>query len=210
MLGLGASIFTVFEHLFGSAAGFVAGTTFPTLSLCLLYGLALALRSGEGRMPDEAGETALRTKIDQLLTEARVIIPGGQALLGFQFVATFTKSFSRLPDATKYVHAAALCAVALAVTVLMTPAPLHRIAFHGEDDERFYRIGSALVIGAVWPLALGISADMYVVFFELSRKENVATVAAFLSLGVLLALWFAYPVWQRSVQRHRARSRRGS
>ncbi|XIA63269.1 hypothetical protein ACFIOY_29350 [Bradyrhizobium sp. TZ2] len=39
------------------------------------------------------------TKIEQLLTEARGIMPGGQALLGFQFVATLTKAFETLPQA---------------------------------------------------------------------------------------------------------------
>jgi hypothetical protein len=61
-----------------------------------------------------------RTKIEQMLTEARVIIPGGQALLGFQFVCTFTRSFRELPPSIQYLHAAALCAVALSVLLLMT------------------------------------------------------------------------------------------
>lgn len=47
----------------------------------------------------------------------------------------------------------------------MTPAALHRIAFHGEDDAGFFRIGSALVIAASIPLAVGIAADTAVVFF---------------------------------------------
>ena len=46
----------------------------------------------------------------------------------------------------------------------MTPAALHRIAFHGEDDVSFFRIGSALVIAASIPLAIGIAADIAVVF----------------------------------------------
>jgi hypothetical protein len=87
--------------------------------------------------------TPLKTKIEQMLTEARVIIPGGQALLSFQFVCTFTKSFNELPHSVQYLHAAALCAVALSVLLLMTPAAVHRIAFQGEDDASFFRIGSA-------------------------------------------------------------------
>ena len=41
--------------------------------------------------------TPLSTKVEQLLTEARVIIPGAQALLGFQFTVTLTRSFEQLP-----------------------------------------------------------------------------------------------------------------
>ncbi len=93
-----------------------------------------------------------------------MIIPGGQALLGFQFVATLMKSFEALPESTKIVHLVALSAVALSVVLLMTPAAVHRLAFQGEDDEDFFRIGSRLVISAALPLALGIAAEVYVVF----------------------------------------------
>jgi ketosteroid isomerase-like protein len=79
-----------------------------------------------------------------MLTEARVIIPGGQSLLGFQFVYTFTRSFKELPLSIQYLHAAGLCAVALSVLLLMTPAALHRIAFHGEDDASFFKIDANL------------------------------------------------------------------
>jgi hypothetical protein len=124
------------------------------------------------------------------------MIPGGQALLGFQLVATLTRPFSQLPEAAKYIHVAALCAVLAAVTLLMTPAALHRIAFHGQDDETFFRIGSALVIAAAGPLAFGVSADVYVVFFAVSASLWIAASAALLSLAILVGLWFAYPIWR--------------
>jgi len=106
-----------------------------------------------------------------------VIIPGGQALMGFQFICTFTRSFRELPLSIQYLHAAALCAVALSVLLLMTPAALHRIAFHGEDDASFFRIGSALVIAASIPLAIGIAADIAVVFFKVTDDMKNASVA---------------------------------
>jgi hypothetical protein len=39
--------------------------------------------------------------VEQLLTEARVIIPGGQALFGFQFIAMLTKGFDQLPASSQ-------------------------------------------------------------------------------------------------------------
>ena len=198
-LGLGASVFVVFEHLFGRTAGAVFGLTFTAGSLVLLYGLGLALRRPPGRkqMPGHAA-TPLKTKIEQMLTEARVIIPGGQALLGFQFVCTFTRSFKELPLSIQYLHAAALCAVALSVLLLMTPAALHRIAFQGEDDASFFTIGSLLVIAASIPLAVGIAADTAVVFFKVTDNMGSASVAGAAALGVLLGVWLGYPVWRRN------------
>ena len=148
-------------------------------------------------MPDQTA-TPLKIKIEQMLTEARVIIPGGQALMGFQFICTFTRSFRELPLSIQYLHAAALCAVAFSVLLLMTPAALHRIAFHGEDDASFFRIGSALVIAASIPLAIGIAADIAVVFFKVTDDMKSASVAGALALGVLVAVWLGFPMWRRN------------
>ena len=135
-LGLGASAYVVFERFAGIEVGLIFGGALAGTGIFLLYGLGFALRKTPKPPPPE-GETSLKTKIEQLLTEARVIIPGGQALLGFQFVATLTKAFETLPQAMKWVHTAALAAVGLSVLLLMTPAALHRLAFHGEDDPQF-------------------------------------------------------------------------
>ena len=85
-------------------------------------------------MPLSEKPTLLKNKIEQLLTEARVIIPGAQALLGFQFVVIFVRSFAELPEWVKMTHAIALAAIALSVVLLMTPAALHRIAYDGENS----------------------------------------------------------------------------
>jgi hypothetical protein len=52
-------------------------------------------------------------KIDQLLTEARVILPGAQALLGFQLAVVLTRAFDLLPAWSKALHALALGLICL-------------------------------------------------------------------------------------------------
>ena len=104
-LGLGASAYVVFERFAGIEVGLIFGGTLAGTGIFLLYGLGFALRKTP-KLPPPEGETSLKTKIEQLLTEARVIIPGGQALLGFQFVATLTKAFETLPQAIKWVPTA--------------------------------------------------------------------------------------------------------
>src|SRR6516162_9022923 len=43
-------------------------------------------------------------KTEQMLTEARVILPGAQALFGFQLAIVLTRSFEQLPRASR-IHA---------------------------------------------------------------------------------------------------------
>jgi hypothetical protein len=198
--GLGVSAYVVFSLLFGTVVGIGTGTAFTLTSLLLLYGWGFLLRTTHRKeLPMEEKPTELKTKIEQLLTEARVIIPGGQALLGFQFIATLTKPFAELPPAAQIGHAAGLCAVALAVTLLMTPAAIHRIAFEGEDSVRFYGIASRIVITATLPLAAGIAADIGVVFWRVTGSAAAATVAGAAAFALLMAMWLAYPLFRRVI-----------
>ena len=148
-------------------------------------------------MAEDSAATPLSTKIEQMLTEARVIIPGCQALLGFQLIAMLTHGFDELPFEAKIVHAGGLCCVAIATILLMTPASLHREAFGGDDSESFLRLGSAFVIAASLPLALGIAADVYVVFLKITHSLEPSIAASVVLLITMLLLWYLYPIWLR-------------
>src|SRR5262245_4701679 len=89
--------------------------------------------------------TPIEAKVDQLLTEARVIIPGAQALLGFQLSVTLMRAFQELPESAK-IAMSPLCAASRLPLFCWPPASLHCISFAGEDDPAFLRIGSILVI----------------------------------------------------------------
>ena len=137
--------------------------------------------------------TPVSTKIEELLTEARVVLPGAQALLGFQLAVTLTNAFEELPFASKVVHAAALMLVAFAMILLMAPAAFHRIAFAGEDSEDFHRIGSWFVVAATVPLATGIAGDVYVAIGKIAESAGIGIAAALVALGLMVALWYVQP-----------------
>jgi hypothetical protein len=133
-----------------------------------------------------------------------VILPGAQALLGFQLSVTLTSAFAQLPAGSRLLHVAALCCVALAVILLMTPAALHRIAFGGEDVPSFFRMGSWFVVAAPLPLAFGLAADLYVAAAKAAGPPMLAAILAAGSWAVLVALWYALPLSIRSRRALRA------
>ena len=91
-------------------AAFVAGSAFCLLAGMFWYGLGFSLRrKNRKRAMQEEKPTPLTTKIEQMLTEARVILLGAQALLGFQLTVTLTKAFGQLPESLKLFHVASLC-----------------------------------------------------------------------------------------------------
>lgn len=197
-LGLGASAFVALDRIFDARLATVWSIGFVATGIALFYGLGFALRStGTKDMPEER-QTPLSTKVEQLLTEARVIIPGAQALLGFQLIATLTKPFESLPTSWQHLHAFGLSAAALSVLLLMTPAALHRIAFRGEDNPRFLTIGSGFVIAAAFPLAVGVATNVAFVFYRATQNDGVALLMGSLSLGLLLGCWYGFPLLQRA------------
>jgi hypothetical protein len=142
--------------------------------------------------------TPLGTKIDQLLTEARVIIPGAQALFGFQFVAMLTAGFDRMPHPSKAIHAVALGFIAINIVLLMMPAALHRLSYGGEDSKDFLTIGSALVIAAPIFLAGGIASETYVVLQKVLIDTAWSAIGGGATFFVIVLCWYAIPLFLRA------------
>jgi hypothetical protein len=135
-----------------------------------------------------------------MLTEARVVLPGAQALFGFQLAIVLTQSFEQLPTAWMIVHATSLFLVAFAVVLLMAPAAYHRIVYAGEDSEDMHRVGSVLVTAATVPLALGLAGDVYVVVTKIIGSPTAGLIAGSLALVLLIGLWHVYPLVAVSIQ----------
>ena len=57
-------------------------------------------------------------------------------------------------------------------------------------------------MAATLPLALGIAADVYVVFLKITHTFAMALAASLALLSAMLLLWYFYPMWLRA---HRPR-----
>lgn len=203
-LCIGIDMFIVTELLFGTLSSIVAGAAFTATAALLWYGLEVARRSRKGGTPvnrredDEAHETNLSERINTMLIEARVILPGAQALLGFQFTAFLTNGFEQMPQQAKLVHFGCLACVALSTILLMAPAAYHRLVAGGEDRPDVERFGSRVVLASLLPLALGLSGEFYIVAGKVGYADGPAIAATLVALAVFLGLWFAYPLLARA------------
>jgi Family of unknown function (DUF6328) len=198
-IALALDVFVAMERIASISTAVIVGAVFFVLALLCWYLLEWIVKRKRQPMSqhDPSKPTPLETQVDQLLTEARVIIPGVQALLGFQLTVTLTRAFQELPTDAKVAHAIALCCIGLAVILLMAPASLHRISFGGQDDPEFLKIASVFVVAAPLPLAFGIGLDSYVAAGRALQSEGAATILASGAVLVLLGMWYAYPLWRR-------------
>lgn len=202
-VGIGCDIFVATSAAFGLGFGTVAAAATVTTTVIAWYGVAHVLRSrtlaGVNRMTK--AETPLHAKLEQMLTEARVILPGSQALLGFQMIVMLTPAFKELSVLTRYVHVAALLLNVLSVILLICPAAVHRMTFEGQDDPRMHSIGSALVTAALGPLAVSIAAELYVAVVRLFDNPRLAVGCALVMLIYMVGSWYVVPLGIRRAVR---------
>ena len=178
-IGLSFDFYIVADKLLGHTTGLLFGVVTLGIALFFWYGIEVLVANRDPKQKDKpcgmkSQPTPLKDKIKFVLMEARVVLPGTQALLGFQFAAVLTESFDKLARTAQHIHLASLDAVGLSTVCLMAPAAFHRIVEQGEDTERLHTFSSYMVLGAMAFLALGIAGDVFVVTQKVLHTTSVA------------------------------------
>ena len=145
----------------------------------------------------QSEQPELNEEIRHVLTEIRMVLPGAQALLGFQLITFVLSDFDKLAYSLKVIHSLSLIMMCLSVIGLMTPAAYHRIVERGENTEHFHRFAGAMLLAALVPLALGICGDFYVVMSKVSKSELLPIMLKILLLIFFGGLWFGLPLLRR-------------
>lgn len=142
----------------------------------------------------------LKDQMGHILEEARMVLPGIQALFGFQTVAVFNERFADLPGHAQACHLAALALVIVAIALVMLPAAYHRLAQPDVVTLHTIKISSRAVCYALAALSGGIALDLYVVIYMMPGNALASLLPALFAFVFLNAVWFAYPL--RARRRH--------
>jgi hypothetical protein len=130
-----------------------------------------------------------------LLEECRMVLPGIQAIFGFQLVAVFNQRFPDLEEYEQALHFIAMTLNAVAIAMVMCPAAYHRMRMPFRVTRQFIRNSSRLLMGSMIPLGLGLAADYYIIarlVFE-DTPHGWLALAAIVLFGVLSLFWFVFP-----------------
>jgi hypothetical protein len=144
-------------------------------------------------------ELSLNEAATHVLEECRTVVPGMQALFGFQLIAVFSAAFTQqLSSAERILHLAAIVLLTIAIVLVMASAALHRQTEPTSVSERFITISSRLLMASMAPLAVGICLDVYVVARVIVGSRGLAGIIAVFLLGVVIVFWLVLP---RAVRR---------
>lgn len=142
---------------------------------------------------DQKEELPLSRSAELLLEECRMVLPGIQALFGFQLIAVFNSSFSQMLDPFEQkLHLAALFLTTVAIAFVMTPAAYHRQTCASQVTKGFIHLASRLLLCGMCPLLLAICIDFYLIA-RIITDGLIASLFTAAIGGIFIALWFIFP-----------------
>ncbi len=139
-------------------------------------------------------QISLDSAATHLLEECRMVLPGIQALFGFQLIAVFNEGFEKkLSGGEQLLHFVAIILVVLAVALVMAPAAILRLTQQRAVSERFIWLSSQLLFAGMLPLALALSLDIYLIGRVILGSGGLSAAIAAIVLAVVLVFWIALP-----------------
>src|SRR3954453_13884854 len=134
--------------------------------------------------PGRKEQVKLDSAAAHLLEECRMVLPGIQALFGFQLIAVFNNAFDeKLSPGEQQLHFLALFLVALSAALVMAPAAIHRQSQQREVSERFIWLSSLLLHVSMLPLAFGLALDVYLIARIVFGSSGIGLVFSAALLG---------------------------
>jgi phosphohistidine phosphatase SixA len=138
-------------------------------------------------------DLSLSKAVEYLLDECRMVLPGIQALFGFQLIAVFNDAFERKLTVTQQsLHLVAVALAMVAIGLIMAPAALHRQTNPRAITSRFIDISSRLLLWSMAPLAISLGLDFYLIARIILDSPVSALLAAVLA-ALFISLWFVLP-----------------
>ena len=132
----------------------------------------------------------LSDAIDNVFSEARMLLLGGQVLLGFSYRICFEKKFEHISRPAQLAEIAGLAIMTAALGWLIWPAAFHQIAVRGRMTAGLHALTSKVLDWALLPIALGLALTQYTVASALDLRFAPAIGAA--AGAFALGIWYAW------------------
>lgn len=123
-----------------------------------------------------------------------MVLPGIQALFGFQLIAVFNQTFwDRLTSSQQVLHLISISVIAVPIALVMTPAAYHRQTERETVSHGFIRLTSRLLLWSMFPLLAGLCLDFYLIASLIVKNRALSMALTVLVSMVFLVLWFMLP-----------------
>ena len=137
----------------------------------------------------------LDERIENGLNEGRMLLLGGQVLLGFAYRICFEPAFSRIPAPAQISQVAGIGIMTAGLGWLMWPAAFHQIVERGQGTPAIERFTSTVLDWGLLPFALGLGLSLYPVSTAVHAGHPLLIALA----GTIFALlvWYGWTLMSR-------------
>lgn len=106
-------------------------------------------------------QAKLTDRIENVLNESRMLLLGGQVMLGFSYRICFEQSFDRIPAAARLAELSGLGIMTAGLGWLLWPAAFHQITEHGRETESIHQFTTRVLDWGLLPFAAGLALSLY-------------------------------------------------
>jgi hypothetical protein len=157
----------------------------------------------EDQSHDDLDKEELDKRAQNAIEEARMVLPGIQALFGFQLIAVFNQRFPQIPAGQQLLHYCALLLVGAAIGLIMAPAAYHRIAEQHSVSRFFIQLASFMIAVSMLPLLTALCFEIYILGHLVLDNDQASFWIAVAMAAFLAALWYVMPFTARAIVSHR-------
>jgi hypothetical protein len=153
---------------------------------------------------------SLSDHIENALNEGRMLLLGGQVLLGFSYRICFEPRFDKMPWIVQLSEVAGLAIMTAALGWLIWPAAFHQIAEHGRETEAVHSFTTQILDWALLPFVIGLGFSLYPVCVSLRVPHPLVLASAMAVFAAMV--WYAVPLqrYERVKHEHAREHRRSS
>lgn len=147
---------------------------------------------------DDAHESAKesakeKSRLDELLHETRILLPGTEIFLSLLLTIPFTQRFDQLSRTDRTVYLCTFFSTLVAFVCFVVPAAYHRIARPLRHKARFKVFANVFLVIGLVPMSLALVLVAYLVG-SVAGGSSIAFPAAAV-VGVLVgSLWWLMPI----------------
>jgi len=143
----------------------------------------------------------LSEAVTHLLEECRMVLPGIQALFGFQLIVVFNPAFSeKLSLTERGFHLTAIGLIVVSIAMVMAPAAYHRQRDPESVSEGFIIIATRLLLYSMFPLMLALGLEFFLIARLITNNVWLSLLLALALVSIFSTLWFLLPR-SRNLQR---------
>ena len=143
---------------------------------------------------DKVEKIPLSEAVTHLLEECRMVLPGIQALFGFQLIVVFNPAFhEKLSSAERGFHLTAIGLIVIAIALVMAPAAYHRQKDPQSIREDFVFIATRLLLYAMFPLTVALALEFFLIARLITNKVWLSVALAVIVASIFSTLWFLLP-----------------